>query len=174
MIHVKLGGQVLAGISMALGVTAAGAGDAIGEIGEWQGDVFVYSDGPRYVHVQDVTQLNLYDRVLALEYSRATITMKDGCVHELRENAMVTLTGDGLCRRSPTGGNPLTTEDTTGAIADDAQAGERAAISQMGATPSATAAHLSWVPLAAVGVVAVLGAAADTGDDGFRRPPLSP
>jgi hypothetical protein len=121
----------------------------------------VVSKGAQYVPGTEGMALTVGQRVMSLADSTVVIQFNDGCRYTLEENKLVTMEDVSPCVL--TKGVALAPPPPSSVVP------------AVVAAPVAAAANLAWVPLAAVGAVAVAGAVADTGDDGNVVPtPISP
>jgi hypothetical protein len=140
---------------------AAAAEKQIATVARINGNAVV-SQGAQYVPGTEGMALNVGQRVMSLADSTVVIQFNDGCRYTLEENKLVTMEDMSPC---------VLTKGV--ALAPPPPA---AAVPAVVATPAAGAASLAWVPLAAVGLVAIMGATFDTGGGGgvIPPPPISP
>lgn len=139
---------IAAGLSV-IAASALAAEGQVATLARITGDAVV-SKGAQYVSGTEGMVLKIGERVMSLAASRAVIQFNDGCRYVLEANQLLTIENKSPCVLG--------------------------LLPQQGSTPvaaSGAAASVGWVPLAAVGIVAIPGAALDTGMDN-PRPAISP
>jgi hypothetical protein len=139
----------------ALSAAQSGAWAAEGEVATLAritGDAVV-SKGAQYVGATEGMVLKVGERVMSLAASSALVQFNDGCRYVLEANQLLTIENKSPCALG------LVNQEQGVASAGAGAAG----------------ANLGWVPVAAVGVIAVPGIALDTGSENRGYPPpISP
>jgi hypothetical protein len=163
--------KAIAAAGLTLGVTIAGAAEPIGSFARIEG-VAVVSKGAQYVKAHEGMPLKEGDRLMVMEGGRAILAFNDGCQYQVADNEVLTIGATSTCAANSGGSYKVDPYSAVSKAPDSAAQHFRPAA--VGGT--AAAGSLAWVVPAAVGTVAVIGAAADTGSDSDNPPrvPLSP
>jgi hypothetical protein len=170
MVHTNALTAAVAGIILSGGLGAASAAEPpIGHIEKLQGSALI-SQGAQYVPAHAGMDLRKLDRIIVMDDSSATLSFADGCVYEMGEQDLVTLTGESACKPDPA--SDLLTNATSGetGTAQTAEALEQAATGQLGAGAGAAGGLAGGnIGLAVIGVAAAGGVIyAATNDDPDR------
>ena len=167
MPNTKMFATAIASAGLALGLATANAAEPVGSFARIEG-VAVVSKGAQYVKAQEGMPLNEGDRLMVMEGGKAVLSFKDGCSYEVADNEILTIGATSTCASNAVGSYKV---DPHSAVAQNPNAASQGyQLAAVGGGAGA-GADLSWVPLAAVGVVAVAGIASDTGGDGPGLPP---
>ena len=142
--------MMAAALSVAI-ATASAADREVAQLVLINGDAVV-SKGAQYVSATEGMALAIGERVMSLAASSVVLQFNDGCRYVLEANQLLTIEDESPCALgyfSKMQPGTVPAAPTPAPVVPVAAAG---------------AVGLGWVPLAAVGVIAVPGATLDTGN----------